>query len=110
MIEKAQADALARFNEYAGTRPRVARARRDRARGRLRPGRVAVPEGRARTCGARFDPRDRARCEAHDGAAPGDEDLIDVAASYALATRGEVFQVPPELMPGEAEAAAVFRY
>lgn len=109
IIEKAQTDALARFNEYAGT----GRASQDL--GEIVPaalfGRVEalfVPQGR-HAWGA-YEPQTGEVLARHDERKPGDDDLIDVVASYALATRGEVFALPPELMPGRAEAAAVFRY
>jgi hypothetical protein len=108
LAEKAQADALARFNQYAGT----GRASKELAE--IVPaavfGRVESLFVKAGThLWGSFD-ADTGEVQAHEEQRPGDEDLIDVAASYALATRGAVFQIPPEMMPEQAIAAAVFRY
>jgi hypothetical protein len=109
IFEKEQADALARFNEYAAT---------DRASGDLAKIVPAAMFGRVESLLVRagthlwgaFDPATGDVLVQHDERMPGDDDLIDVATSYALATRGEVFQLPPELMPQKTAAAAVFRY
>lgn len=108
VIERSQADALARFNEYAGT---------GRASDELAEIVSAAVFGRVESLFLRagthtwgtFDPS-TGETHPHDEREAGDEDLVDVAASYALATRSEVFQLPPEQMPAEAEMAAVFRY
>lgn len=42
--------------------------------------------------------------------APGDEDLLDLAAARTLAHRGTVYAVPAEEVPGGGPAAALFRY
>jgi hypothetical protein len=101
-------DALDRFGEYNGT------GRASDSLEEIVPaavfGRVEsllVPSG-THLWGA-FDPQ-TGQVEPHDERREGDEDLIDLAASYALATRGEVIQLPPEMMPEGATAAAVFRY
>ncbi len=108
VVEKAQTDALARLSEYAGT----GRASRELAEivpaavfGRVES--LFVKAG-AHLWGS-FDPA-TGEAVPHGERSPGDEDLIDLAASYALAARGEVFQVPSDLMPEQAAAAAVFRY
>jgi hypothetical protein len=108
VIEKTQRDAVARYDEYAGT---------DRASNQLTEivpaavfGRVeSLTVAAGRHLWGSFDPA-TGEVQPHDERQAGDEDLIDVAASYALVTRGDVFQVPPELMPQEASAVAVFRY
>ena len=41
---------------------------------------------------------------------PGCEDLLNVAASYTIASSGRVLLVPKDEMPAGADAAAAFRY
>ncbi|MBU2490769.1 MAG: hypothetical protein KKA60_15395 [Proteobacteria bacterium] len=53
---------------------------------------------------------DGAAVEIHETEQPGDTDLLGMAAVYALEKGAQVFPVPPDKMPGGADAAAVFRY
>ncbi|MGL4622808.1 baeRF7 domain-containing protein [Chroococcidiopsis sp.] len=46
----------------------------------------------------------------HDGAEPGDEDLLDVAARHTLLNGGTVYAVELENLPDESPVAAIFRY
>lgn len=55
-----------------------------------------------------FDPR-RNALEVHAEEAPGDEDLLDVAASRTLLSNGTVYAVPPDAVPDGAPVAAIFR-
>jgi release factor family 3 len=48
--------------------------------------------------------------EVHQEPATGDEDLLDVAASYTLLRRGTVYAVPAEHVPAGTPAAAILRY
>jgi hypothetical protein len=48
--------------------------------------------------------------EAHQAAVAGDEDLLDVAATYTLLKRGTVYAVDPEQLPDRSPAAAILRY
>jgi hypothetical protein len=48
--------------------------------------------------------------ELHQEAAPGNEDLLDVAAMYTLMRRGTVYAVAPEQVPEHTLAAAILRY
>lgn len=48
--------------------------------------------------------------EAHQEAVGGDEDLLDVAATYTLLKRGTVYAVDPEQLPDRTPAAAILRY
>jgi hypothetical protein len=48
--------------------------------------------------------------EVHQEAAAGDEDLLDVAATYTLLRRGTVYAVAPEYLPDATPAAAILRY
>jgi hypothetical protein len=57
----------------------------------------------------RFDPEANV-VQRHDEAAPGDEDLLDVAAVQALLHDGTVFAVEAQDIPGGKELAAVLRY
>ena len=41
---------------------------------------------------------------------PGDEDLVNAAALRTLSNSGEVFVIPRERVPGQADMAAVLRY
>jgi hypothetical protein len=56
----------------------------------------------------RFDPP--APPAVHPRQESGDEDLIDAAAVHTLAHRGSVFVLPPDQMPVQSPAAALFRY
>lgn len=108
LFEKAQTDAIERFNTYDGTGH--ASAKLDEIVPAAVFGRIESLLVRSGThvWGA-FDPETGA-VEPHPERLPGDEDLVDMAASYALASRGDVYSLPPELMPADAVAAAVFRY
>lgn len=46
----------------------------------------------------------------HGEEAPGDEDLLDLAAVHTLVNGGAVYAVEPEKVPDGAPLAAVFRY
>ncbi|MEX1054495.1 MAG: hypothetical protein WED81_00595, partial [Rhodothermales bacterium] len=57
----------------------------------------------------RYD-REANEIEIHDDYAPGDEDLLDVAAIHTLTNGGAVYTLHYEDMPGEADLAATFRF
>jgi hypothetical protein len=46
----------------------------------------------------------------HEKAEPGDEDLLDFAATHTLLNGGTVYAVKTEKVPDEASLAALFRY
>lgn len=46
----------------------------------------------------------------HDRLQPGDEDLLDLAATHTLLNSGDVYALQADAMPGKAAVAAVFRY
>lgn len=48
--------------------------------------------------------------EVHGEFKPGDQDLLDLAATYTLKNRGIVYAQLPEEVPGGREVAAIFRY
>jgi Bacterial archaeo-eukaryotic release factor family 3 len=56
-----------------------------------------------------FDSASRA-VEVHQGAEAGDEDLLDVAATYTLLRRGTVYAITPDELPDRTPAAAILRY
>src|SRR5260370_28636223 len=56
-----------------------------------------------------FDPA-TGTLQIHEQAQPGDEDLLDLAATQTLLHDGSVYAVEQSAMPDEAPLAAVFRY
>lgn len=50
------------------------------------------------------------KVQLHKKMAPGNEDLLDLAAIQTFLSGGKVFTLPPEKMPDDAPIAAVFRY
>ncbi|MEW6112346.1 MAG: hypothetical protein AB1664_09475 [Thermodesulfobacteriota bacterium] len=46
----------------------------------------------------------------HEGAQPGDQDLLDLAAAQTIMTGGTVYAVEPEEAPSDAPLAAIFRW
>jgi hypothetical protein len=56
-----------------------------------------------------FDPQ-LGTIEIHPQEAPGDEDLLDLAALHAVKNSGMVYALSPEEVPGGSVIAAVFRY
>ena len=58
----------------------------------------------------RYD-RDTGTVEIGEGdGRPGVVDLLDLAAAQAFLTKGSVYAVSPEEIPGKGALAAVFRY
>ncbi len=60
-------------------------------------------------CWGRFD-ADAREMETHPEPWPGDDDLIDLAASRAFLTGAGIIPLPRDKMPGGADVAATFRY
>lgn len=54
--------------------------------------------------------RESGEVYAHETMEPGDEDLLDVAATHTLVNDGDVYAVEPERIPNGAPLAATFRY
>jgi len=54
--------------------------------------------------------RETASAEVHAQAAPGDRDLLDLAAIQTILQNGSVYAVPGEKMPDRADMVAIFRY
>jgi hypothetical protein len=107
-FEREQAEAAARYRQLAGT---------PRATTNLRLIIPAVHRGQVETLfvvggqqqwGA-YDPETNA-IVLHESMQPGDEDLLDLAATRTFLTGGAVYVVAPEEMPVEGLIAAVFRY
>lgn len=46
----------------------------------------------------------------HEKLQPGDEDLVDLAATHTLINSGDVYALRADAMPGKAAVAAIFRY
>lgn len=57
----------------------------------------------------RFDP-DTEQVALHPVAEPGAEDLLDLAAVHTFLNSGTVYALPPDKMPDQTPAAAIFRY
>ena len=57
----------------------------------------------------RFDEASR-KITHHDEQTPESEDLLDLAAVHTYLNSGKVWAVDPDEVPGEGEAAAVYRY
>ena len=107
-FQKAEDEAIARYYQLAGTGQTSNRIKEviQAATG----GRVAslfVPVGVQKW--GTID-SDNHTVESHEEAQAGDEDLLDWAAIRTLENGGEVFAVTPEMVPGDALLAAVFRY
>ncbi|HJU04330.1 MAG TPA: hypothetical protein VJ692_04195 [Nitrospiraceae bacterium] len=56
-----------------------------------------------------FD-RDTHAIRLHQDAEPGDEDLLNLAASQTILHGGQVYAVPPDAMPTDGALSAVYRY
>jgi hypothetical protein len=54
-----------------------------------------------------FDPASQ-KVEVHDRAAPGDEDLLNLAAVHTLSHKGTVYAVEPDQVPDRTPLAAIF--
>ncbi|MBI2856902.1 MAG: hypothetical protein HYX95_01160, partial [Chloroflexi bacterium] len=57
----------------------------------------------------KFDPEKRT-VSIHNVPEPGDEDLLELATAHTLLTRGAVYAVAAEKVPGAPPIAAVLRY
>jgi hypothetical protein len=73
-------------------------------------GRIAalfVPLGRRRWGRYRFD---QLSLEEHELEQPGDDELLDLAASQTFLHAGTVYAVKPDDMPNREQLAAVYRF
>ena len=68
---------------------------------------IFVPLGRQKW--GRYDAENHRVMLKHEPE-PGDEDLLDFAATQTLLNSGQVFAVSPDRMPGGGEIAAILRY
>jgi hypothetical protein len=107
-FQQAQEGAAAQYRDLMGT---------GRASGELTAIVTAAYDGRVDTLfvpigvqqwGAFHD--ESRTVEVHQEALAGDEDLLDVAATYTLMRRGTVYAVAPEQMPEHTPVAAILRY
>lgn len=106
---KDREQARARYEQVAGQQGSASEVLREIVPGAVN-GRVDllfVPEG-VRQWGV-FD-ADNNTIHVHETEEPGDIDLLDLATVHTYLKGGTVFVVPPENMPTETEAAAIFRY
>lgn len=105
---QAQEDALTQYQEIART---------EQASDNLSRIVPAASEGRVATLfvardqeqWGRFDPVTQP-IEVHETASPGDDDLLERAATQTILHGGSVYVLEPAMIPGDQFAAAVFRY
>jgi Bacterial archaeo-eukaryotic release factor family 3 len=107
-FQRAQEGAAAQYRQLAGT---------GRATGDINAIVTAAYDGRIDTLFVAVSVQqwgifhsESRKVEVHQEAVPGDEDLLDVAATYTLLRRGTVYAVAPEQMPNGTPAAAILRY
>lgn len=108
LVLQARQEATAHYRELAGTE------RTSRKTSEIVPaasyGRVAsLFVARDQEQWGTFDPATD-MIQVHEQAQPGDEDLLDLAATQTLLHGGAVYAVEQSGMPDEAPLAAVFRY
>jgi hypothetical protein len=107
-FKAAQEEALAAYRLFEGTARasnQVEQVVRAAYRGRIKSLFVAAGAQRWGT----YDPA-LASVKVDAEPAPGDDDLLDLAALQALVTDAQVFVLPSEQMPTNLPVAAVFRY
>lgn len=107
-FQQAQADALARFQERAGTGgtassieeivPAAAQGRVD-----------ILLTASGKHLWGHFDPASHA-VQRHEAPGPDSEELIDAAVVHTLLSGGTAFALAPEAMPADSAVAAVLRY
>ena len=107
VFRRAEQEAEARYRELAGT---------GRTSADLPATVAAAHAGRIESLfvsqaevWGRFDPVS-GQVAVHADPAPGDDDLLDVAAMQTLVTRGAVYLKAPGAVPGGGPVAAVLRY
>jgi hypothetical protein len=107
-VLQAQQEAAARYGEHANTERASSNSSEivpAASYGRVASLFVAVDQQQWGS----FDPA-TATLEIHQHREPGDEDLLDLAATQTLLHGGAVYAVEQAQMPAEAPLAAVFRY
>ena len=110
VFAKAQAEQAALYQELAGRKdPRASHTLKDILVAAYR-GRVATlfVEAGAQVWG-RFNTNDHT-VHVHPEMQPGDQDLLDLAVSFAFANGGQVYAVDKGEVPGGDVIAAIFRY
>lgn len=107
VFRRAEHEAEARYRELAGT----GRTSTDLAAtlAATRDGRVETLFVSLAEVWGRFDAAS-GEVRVHDRPEPGDDDLLDVAATQTLVTRGAVYPRAPGAVPGGGSVAAVLRY
>ena len=109
-LQDQQQKVIARYNDLKGTGytvkdlPALIRSAYE--------GRVAqLVLGAEQHCWGMLDEADREVIVRPDGTpAPGEVDLLDVAACLTVLKSGDVMTVPPEKLPDAAQAIAILRY
>jgi hypothetical protein len=107
-FQKAQEETLAKYHQLAGTgltSTIVSEVIQAAASGRIASLFAAVGVQRWGAIDAENN-----FVESHDDVQPGDEDLLDWAAIQTLLNGGDTFALKPDMVPGEAPLAAIFRY
>jgi hypothetical protein len=108
LFMQAQEEAAARYSQLAGTKRTTADV--TEAVLAAHHGRVDILFVAVGTqVWGYFDPS-ADTIHVHQDPAPGDEDLLDLAAIQSILNGGNVYAVEPEQVPGHAPIAAVFRY
>jgi hypothetical protein len=109
-LTREQALAAERFQELLGARPELASAGLAEVLAAAHQGRVDTlfVEAGQRQWGT-FDPAAN-QASLHAEQAPGDEDLLDLAAVQTFLFGGRVYGMEPGRVPGGGPVAAVFRY
>ena len=105
---KAQVKAAAKYRTLEGaelTSKKITEILPAACRGRVESLFVAVGVQQWGT----FDPTIN-QIDLHEEAAPGDQDLLNLAAIYTCVSDGTVYAVPPDIVPSGQSLAAVFRY
>lgn len=107
VFRRAEDDAEARYRELAGT----GRTSEDLAAtlAAARDGRVETLFVSQAEVWGRFDP-ESGEVRVHERPQPGDDDLLDMAATQTLVARGAVYPKAPDAVPGGGAVAAVLRY
>ena len=108
LFAQAQQEAAAAYQQHAGT---------DLASNQIVEVVPAAHQGRVKTLFVRLNRQqwgvfdaETQRVHLHDESEPGDEDLLDLAATQTVLNGGTVYAVQQEHMPDDALVAAVFRY
>lgn len=110
IFKQHEENAIARFQEVAGTTPeKASQDLKDIVKSAFyqRVEALFVPMGQQMW--GKFDPENEA-VDLHSDAETGDEDLIDFAATHTLINGGMVYALEPDQLPEQSAIAAIYRY